>query len=205
MSKIHKYFDRKYSEWDIVAFLKECEKEPFESKADEYVKSLEAIIKRKRGFEQGKARILLNKYREASMVVLLEIYVNGTVDLLGCPMFKKPRPDRQRAKKWDTDRTHRQLHLHQSTLLDGIVHGNINNGGSGTFILNNRVPAEDDENFRYPYSNVSYSPQHDPETEDSETRDLDIPDHEDVVDDQEVKEATNNKVEMVKENKVNFR
>ncbi|GBC22675.2 uncharacterized protein OCT59_026886 [Rhizophagus irregularis] len=57
----------------------------------------------------------------------------------------KSRPDRQRAKKKDTDRTHRQLHLHQSTLLDGIVHGNINNGGSGTFILNNRVPAEDDE------------------------------------------------------------
>ncbi len=71
MSKIHEYFKRKPSEWDIVAFLNDCEKEPFETKIDEYVKSLEAIIKHKRCYEQGKARILLNNYREASMIILL--------------------------------------------------------------------------------------------------------------------------------------
>ncbi|CAG8756607.1 5014_t:CDS:2, partial [Funneliformis caledonium] len=114
------------------------------------------------------------------------------------------RPDRQRAKKWDIERSSRQLHLHQSTLLDGVVHGNINNGGNGNFILNTREP--DNEIFRISPprvvasplqhgsnsqerpqtsdpSDVSISPGIEVETdaynsENDETSDLDTPDHE---------------------------
>ena len=57
MSHIQDYFNRKYSEWNIIGFLNESSKEPFESKVDAYVKSLDNIIKRERGSKQGKARI----------------------------------------------------------------------------------------------------------------------------------------------------
>ncbi|CAI2176377.1 18167_t:CDS:2 [Funneliformis geosporum] len=42
-------------------------------------------------------------------------------------------------------RLFKKLHFHQSILLDNVVNGNINNGGSGTFILNANSQAKTDD------------------------------------------------------------
>jgi hypothetical protein len=63
-NQIHKYFDRKYSDWNIIGFLDECDLEPFDRKIDEYLKSLQKI-KEEEGMRKGKASQLLDRYRKA--------------------------------------------------------------------------------------------------------------------------------------------
>ncbi|PKC67435.1 hypothetical protein RhiirA1_164189 [Rhizophagus irregularis] len=64
---VHKYFDYKPSEWNIIEFLKECEVEPFDRKIDRYTKDLENIANFETGGRRERAQILLDNYREASI------------------------------------------------------------------------------------------------------------------------------------------
>ena len=70
--KVHKYFERKASEWNIVAFLYECELEPCERKIDCYLSSLENIDNGENDSKSIKAQLLLARYREVSMSFLLK-------------------------------------------------------------------------------------------------------------------------------------
>lgn len=63
-NKIHKYFNRKCSKWNIVDFLNECDLEPFDKKIDDYLKSLQNI-KAEKGMRRKKANQLLDLYRKA--------------------------------------------------------------------------------------------------------------------------------------------
>ena len=40
---IHKYFERRASEWNVLGFLNTCDAEPFERKIDCYLSSLDMI------------------------------------------------------------------------------------------------------------------------------------------------------------------
>jgi hypothetical protein len=71
-SRTHEYFDRKSSEWSITDFLNECEKETFEIKIDYYLKSLRDIVECEQGNRSQRAKILLDRYREASIFFLFE-------------------------------------------------------------------------------------------------------------------------------------
>jgi len=74
MSKINKYFNHKYSKWNIIGFLNECDLELFDRKIDEYLKSLEKINNEK-GMRQKKASQLLDRYRKACNDFFLKIVV----------------------------------------------------------------------------------------------------------------------------------
>jgi hypothetical protein len=65
-----KYFERKYSEWNLLGFLNEYSTEPFDKCMDKYFKSLETIINLEKGKRQEKAGLLLDRYRKASKTFL---------------------------------------------------------------------------------------------------------------------------------------
>ena len=64
---VHKYFDKKTSEWNILDFLNVCEAETLDQRLDCYVKSLKNIINSETGFRRERAQILLDNYKKASM------------------------------------------------------------------------------------------------------------------------------------------
>lgn len=65
--KIHQYFlNQESSKWDIVNFLEESSKEPFEKKIDVYIKSLNNLANYKRGKQCERVLMLIDKYKEAS-------------------------------------------------------------------------------------------------------------------------------------------
>jgi hypothetical protein len=73
---IHKYFNRKYSEWCITGFLDKSEEEPFQLKIGLYLKSLENICDSEQGKRAEKARFLHDKYstvNKSFLFFLLEI------------------------------------------------------------------------------------------------------------------------------------
>ncbi|CAB4427491.1 unnamed protein product [Rhizophagus irregularis] len=100
----HKYFDRTYSEWSIIGFLNECTIEPLRNKIGQYLTSLENIINTEKGRRRDKAQQLYNQYKMDT------------------------RPDRALARKWDSDRSHNQFHIHQPTFTNGGTN-NVNISG----------------------------------------------------------------------------
>ncbi|RIB02255.1 hypothetical protein C2G38_2291966 [Gigaspora rosea] len=73
-NKIHEYFSRKESEWEILSYLDESGIESFDQSIDVYIKSLINIIaSEQQGKKSGKARILLKMYKEASKFFWLEM------------------------------------------------------------------------------------------------------------------------------------
>ncbi|CAG8777721.1 11256_t:CDS:2, partial [Acaulospora morrowiae] len=64
--EIHEYFNRKFVDWNIIDFLRECKEEPFQRKIDKYLKSLETIVEREKGKRKTMAETLLQRYKEAS-------------------------------------------------------------------------------------------------------------------------------------------
>ncbi|RGB24778.1 hypothetical protein C1646_485103 [Rhizophagus diaphanus] len=104
---IHEYFNRKHTEWSITGFLNESKEEPFRVKIGLYLKSLETIYDYEHGKRQEMARFLLDKYR------------------------KEPKTDQEIARKWENERTHKQVHIHQPT-INGTVTGTIGIVGTGT-------------------------------------------------------------------------
>jgi len=69
--KIHDYFKRKCTEWNITEFLNESKEELFQLKIGLYLKSLETINDNEQGRRQERAQLLLNDYREASRSLFL--------------------------------------------------------------------------------------------------------------------------------------
>ncbi|CAI2191593.1 679_t:CDS:2, partial [Funneliformis geosporum] len=121
-NKIPKYFNRKYSSWNIVGFLSECDLEPFERKIDEYLKSLRKI-KAEKGMRQKKASQLLDRYQKASSLPSHKTSVRAQLTSLN------PRPDQKIAKAWERERTRKQVHLHQQIrTVNGSVAGTVNGG-----------------------------------------------------------------------------
>ncbi|UZO18267.1 uncharacterized protein OCT59_009584 [Rhizophagus irregularis] len=110
--RTHEYFERKYSEWNLLGFLNEYSTNPFDKCIDEYLKSLE-IINSEEGKRQEKASLLLDRYR------------------------KEPRPDYYSARKWEKDRYSSkglpivfQNSTFSGTTLSGSISGGnfVNNG-----------------------------------------------------------------------------
>jgi hypothetical protein len=66
---IHTYFERTYTEWNIRGFLDECKEKHFKRKIEVYCLSLESIIQGKLNQGHGKAQLLLDRYKKASMIV----------------------------------------------------------------------------------------------------------------------------------------
>jgi hypothetical protein len=64
--KTHEYFKRDPSKWNVLEFLNECVTEPFDSKVDAYLKSLENINCNEQGTRQERAKELIETYREES-------------------------------------------------------------------------------------------------------------------------------------------
>ena len=62
----HEYFDRTYSEWNIIGFLNGCNVEPLRNKIGQYLTSLENIINTEKGKRRDKAQQLFNQYKKAS-------------------------------------------------------------------------------------------------------------------------------------------
>ncbi|RUS25343.1 hypothetical protein BC938DRAFT_472306 [Jimgerdemannia flammicorona] len=56
--RIHEYFKRKSSEWNILAFLEECDEEIYQSKISYYLKSLQRISQSEKGRRQERAKAL---------------------------------------------------------------------------------------------------------------------------------------------------
>lgn len=66
VDKLHKYFERKSTEWCLTGFLDACEVEPFERKIDQYLRCLTTIAEGEEGRRKERAEKLLLDYREAS-------------------------------------------------------------------------------------------------------------------------------------------
>ncbi|GBC12508.2 C2H2-type zinc finger transcription factor [Rhizophagus irregularis DAOM 181602=DAOM 197198] len=62
--KIHEYFERKTSEWNIIGFLNECNIETFRRKIYCYLKSLENIANTEEGRRRNKAQQLIKNYNQ---------------------------------------------------------------------------------------------------------------------------------------------
>jgi hypothetical protein len=67
MYKIHEYFSRKSSEWNIIDFLEECDDDDFQKKIDKYLRSLDTIADNEQGRRREKAVFLLKRYREPNL------------------------------------------------------------------------------------------------------------------------------------------
>ena len=77
----HKYFDRIYSEWDIVDFLNNSNESEFQDldlsqKIGIYLKSLEVIMDADKGQRGKRAKELHDRYKQASFpfVILVKKY-----------------------------------------------------------------------------------------------------------------------------------
>jgi len=64
--RIHVYFNRKASSWNIKDFLEGCELEDISDKISIYLKSLEAIANTEEGQKCKRAKELLARYREVN-------------------------------------------------------------------------------------------------------------------------------------------
>ncbi len=62
---MHEYFNRTFSEWNIIDFLDACDQD-FSQKIGIYLKSLEDISDSNKGRRGERAKELLNRYKEAS-------------------------------------------------------------------------------------------------------------------------------------------
>ncbi|CAG8631064.1 12707_t:CDS:10, partial [Dentiscutata heterogama] len=155
---VHKYFERKASEWNIVGFLNECEIEPFERKIECYITSLEYIANSEKNRRGEMAQSLIDKYKKVSKrmgkMVLERRWPSRLSDvqavLLGrmlpsrLPAFKaSSRPGTgpvERRMAFEDDKPDRKLarewegrRSHNHIHLRGIINGTtINRGTVGT-------------------------------------------------------------------------
>ncbi|CAB5373702.1 unnamed protein product [Rhizophagus irregularis] len=125
----HEYFKKRASDWNIIGFLNTCELESFQQIIENYLSSLESIIiKTESSHKREKAQFLYDKYK------------------------KGLRPDRVLAKKWEEDRAHKQVHIHEPSYFDyGFIHGSVQtiNGTitGGTFATGSSESKKDQEKY----------------------------------------------------------
>ncbi|CAB4412974.1 unnamed protein product [Rhizophagus irregularis] len=122
----HEYFKKRASDWNIIGFLNTCELESFQQIIENYLSSLESIIKTESSHKREKAQFLYDKYK------------------------KGLRPDRVLAKKREEDRPHKQVHIHEPSYFDyGFIHGSVQtiNGTitGGTFATGSSESKKDQE------------------------------------------------------------
>ncbi|CAB5356668.1 unnamed protein product [Rhizophagus irregularis] len=90
-----------------MGFLNECTIEPLRNKIGQYPTSLENISTEK-GERRDKAQQLYNQYKKITYLTFLDT-----------------RPDRALARKWDSNRSRNQFHIHQPTFTnDGTNNDN---------------------------------------------------------------------------------
>ncbi|CAG8587582.1 2774_t:CDS:2 [Diversispora eburnea] len=126
MYKIHKYFERIPTVWDVLDFLYECDIEPFDAKVDSYTKGLEAIANHEQGERAERAQFLHDRFKNATKP---RNQYWRTGDFLGYLMQKGP--DRKKATEWEKRRSKRQVNINQPIKgnvgnVIGNVNGNIN-------------------------------------------------------------------------------
>ncbi|CAB4485539.1 unnamed protein product [Rhizophagus irregularis] len=83
-----------------MGFLNECTIEPLRNKIGQYPTSLENISTEK-GERRDKAQQLYNQYKKITYLTFLDT-----------------RPDRALARKWDSNRSRNQFHIHQPTFTN---------------------------------------------------------------------------------------
>ncbi|CAG8785243.1 11074_t:CDS:2, partial [Dentiscutata erythropus] len=127
-NEMYEFFKRNSDKWNIIDFLNECYMEPFERKIYQYLRCLDTIAGRDKGKRKERAETLLNRYREASHSPSYKTNAGA----------QDPQTDRKKARKWEKERSSKQVHLHQPTFVDGTAITNgTNNGtinGTETFI-----------------------------------------------------------------------
>ncbi|PKY60594.1 hypothetical protein RhiirA4_484473 [Rhizophagus irregularis] len=133
----HEYFKKRASDWNIIGFLNTCELESFQQIIENYLSSLESIIKTESSHKREKAQFLYDKYKKA-----VEPQTGAEAQGL--------RPDRVLAKKREEDRPHKQVHIHEPSYFDyGFIHGSVQtiNGTitGGTFATGSSESKKDQE------------------------------------------------------------
>ncbi|RUS27053.1 LOW QUALITY PROTEIN: hypothetical protein BC938DRAFT_483770 [Jimgerdemannia flammicorona] len=115
--QVHKYFERKPSEWNVLGFLEECDREPFQTMITRYLTSLEIISQTERGRKQERAKQLWLR------TLLIPRTIHGD------------RSDRKKAQKWEEEREKPKavggsVHLHKPMFMGNplIGTGAINGG-----------------------------------------------------------------------------
>lgn len=67
INRMHKYFDRKPTNWNIWEFLEECDEKTFQRKIEVYLLSLETIadtcLKTEKDLRYEMAQLLLDKHK----------------------------------------------------------------------------------------------------------------------------------------------
>ncbi|CAG8628119.1 1182_t:CDS:2, partial [Acaulospora morrowiae] len=156
---------RKSSDWNIIDFLEECDWEPYRRKIEEYLLSLETIVKMERDQRGENAQRLIDKYKQATEP---QRKCWDTGDLRACLMFKSlraywhfqtqmtfelgSRPDSKKAKNWEKEHSRKQVHIHRPKITTDIS-GNMGNItaetiGGGTLVWNPKeVMKGIDEHF----------------------------------------------------------
>ncbi|CAG8653751.1 16235_t:CDS:2 [Rhizophagus irregularis] len=138
MPMIDKYFERKYTKWNIIDFLNECDIETFEGKIDHYLKSLRAIVDYEEGANQDKASgvtgdLFGSCHSSSSLSHKTSVRAHMTSS------DDRPGPDYKDARNWEkrtSVRAGSSFHFHNSTIT-----GNSLGGNSG--VINNvKFPKE---------------------------------------------------------------
>ncbi|CAG8527778.1 7277_t:CDS:2, partial [Cetraspora pellucida] len=131
--------ESKSSSWNIVDFLEECDLEPYRKKIEEYLLSLETIVKMEKDQRRENAQKLLDKYKQA----ISEPSHKESVGTQGS------QPDSKKAKIWEKERSRKQVHIHQPTITTDISGnmGNITAGtiSGGTLVCESKRSHEGDE------------------------------------------------------------
>ncbi|CAG8659544.1 23937_t:CDS:10 [Cetraspora pellucida] len=137
LKRVHKYFSRKSSDWNIIDFLEECDLETYRKKIEEYLLSLETIVK----MEKDQSGVV--EISELSIIQVSEPSHKESVGTQGS------QPDSKKAKTWERERSRKQVHIHQPTITMDISGnmGNITAGtiSGGTLVCESKRSHEGDE------------------------------------------------------------
>ncbi|CAG8701277.1 319_t:CDS:2, partial [Gigaspora rosea] len=157
---VEEYFNKKHTEWNIIGFLNECDKEPFQLKLDLYLRSLENIASCAERKRKEKAQLLLDRYRKA---IEPQNQRWGTSNHLVYLMFKSfsrsggMQPDRKLAKHREEVRSSKHgssVHFHHSTMTitgnsvigDGQIKRNFSSQKKRTKTADEHEDKNEDEN-----------------------------------------------------------
>ncbi|CAB4402697.1 unnamed protein product [Rhizophagus irregularis] len=116
-----------------MGFLNECTIEPLRNKIGQYLTSLENIISTEKGERRDKAQQLYNQYKKITYLTFLDT-----------------RPDRALARKWDSNRSRNQFHIHQPTFTnDGT--NNVKQSDYEDEIFVPSSPSKEQEIYHHNY------------------------------------------------------
>jgi hypothetical protein len=82
--KLHDYFTRKHTTWNVRGFLDASELEPWDKKIEDYIINLEQIVKYEKNERRVKAQRLLDKYRKVSCLIFVVLGGQITAGLRDC-------------------------------------------------------------------------------------------------------------------------